>query len=128
MKAIVFSFLCLVGVTSFANVQISLPSKLTCQAVSCIKSIDDTCSISRKPFSLDGLSLQSKNVSHEDFSNKIVIDYSEGDQFLFYTFRADDLNALNVGKVQAISGLLEDGYSWVNGYNVRFQVIISCSK
>ena len=101
------------------------PATLQCHIVSTISGsnfsdaakVEKLTEVDTQTPVLDGIS--NGTVSVDAHTGRAVVDFSESDQFWFYTFTSDDLNALATGKVASIKGTVEDGFDWSNGYNVR---------
>ncbi len=64
----------------------------------------------------------------EPHDDKIKIDFTDGDQYSAFIFRAEDLQALSKDKLKSIIGMYEDGYDWSDGYHTRIAIVVQCRK
>ena len=114
------------------NAELTLPKSMTCKGVFAVTSgtfsdLKDYQDI--KIDKIDAQSMGAEGVANRISLNddKITFNYGDGgDQYLNYTFVSSDLAALAKGEAKSIRGILEDGFDWTNGYNVRAQIIIEC--
>lgn len=115
----------LIGISSAATAG-EFPSSLNCQALECIGG--ESCDLTEDYWMIE---LRDANTQHATWGeaegrfvpgkdeDSFVLDFSDGDQYLFFTLK-------QTGK-ESFEGTLEDGFDWINGYNIRQKFLVSCS-
>lgn len=112
-----------------------LPDRLSCSALSCVYGDAAFCNVEE----LLGFSLSqirsgrpqwegdsAGRLSTED--DKVLLDFSDGDQVSKLTFRKEDALDLSLGKKATLPGTYEDGYYWADGYHTRALFALSCTR
>jgi hypothetical protein len=131
--AISFSFF--LSALSFAQEVVKFPAVLSCQSLgNCIAGHPNFCEASTYfPAVIEQPEAHAAEVydpsgvlTEEEISSKIMLDFTNGDQYSFYFFNAADMKALTEGQLSSIQGTYEDGFDWVNGYNTRAKFNIEC--
>lgn len=137
MKSCFLALLSCLSLSSLALAKesVKFPDHLTCQSIGdCVAGLPDFCKsadyfpqvIDELPSSADKTYDPSGILTEDELSTKVMIDFTDGDQYSFYFFDANDMTALAEGRVSQIQGTYEDGFDWVNGYNTRAKFKISC--
>ena len=65
-------------------------------------------------------------IRHEDYDDKLTIDFSNGDQYSVFVFRKDDLESFHRGEITTLSGMYADGYDWADGFHTRAAILVHC--
>lgn len=134
----VFILSLLLTVSTFASENVKWPRRLKCTGVVCLPgSLENFCKPGARPTIYFPKPEMIKNpVGQEAYDHHndrklnglVSLDFSDGDQYAFYTFKAADVAALSGKRVNVIQGVFEDGYDWTNGYNTRARMTVSCTR
>lgn len=107
------------------------PRAIECIGVRCLQSLPGFCEVPGFKARLtraDSLTPRwgsASGTARADRSN-VVYDFSDGDQYAFFTVPAQSLDLLARGRVQTVVAQFEDGFDWTNGYNVRARIQLEC--
>lgn len=120
---------------------IDMPQALQCQATTCVYGDSQFCNADLLGrLSLSNLQqaaavrLHQAGESRDGMllvdpkSDKVKIDFASGDQYAIFTFRKDDILALNDGSTARLRGSFEDAYDWADGYHTRALFALECQK
>ncbi|WP_141734070.1 hypothetical protein [Oligoflexus tunisiensis] len=135
----VLTILASLSTQAAAQEAVEFPSRLICDAVGdCIAGLENFCEadfyfpepvVMEQPAQYSGSTYDpTGELSEEELLTMVKLDFSEGDQYSFYFFKASAMTQLARGEIDKIQGTYEDGFDWTNGYNTRARFRVECVR